>query len=1168
MAPTGSGDIIGVIVGVLVAALPHIGAFNVHQVPHRVLTHNGTRSFGHQVLQLNGSRLMVGAPAEVGDGGRLFRCEVESGNCVEVEMEGNSTETHMGMALARDGDITIACGPGLTRECDRNVYTSGLCLLLDPQLKPQQVLAPGYQGCLLGMVDLVFLFDGSNSMSPEQFGAIRDFMVDVMEKLANTSIHFGAVQFSAGVELQFTLADYAARPRPRELLKDLRQLRTLTDTFAAISYVTKTIFTPENGARPGAKKVIIIITDGDATDEDNNSIREAEERGIIRYIIGVGNNFNSPDTRLYLSQFASQPSSEFVKVLDSFEKLQGLFRELQAKIYDIEGTSDLNRFHLELCSSGMSVEVVHGRRVTGAVGADNWAGGLVELEVEKKNETFVASPSLEENVTDTYLGYAVAGLRVPGRALVAAGAPRHRHIGGVVLFEVPEDTGSWRVLQTLSGEQVGSYFGATLCALDQGGVTVALLVGAPTHFDGRRGGRVHLYRWQKDALEVAGELWGAPGHPLGRFGASLAALGDLDGDNMAEVAVGAPMEDEERGAIYIFSGRPGGLESHYSQAMDGVLDLTGDGLVDLAVGTEGHVVVLRTRPVLTVTPQVTFDPPQIPTRGADCAAVTVVTLRLCVVARLDTAAYTGDPVTSVGFRVEAEPQRARGRGAFGDGRREWAGQLPDTAGRSCGRAELSIPACPDDFVTPIRVSVTVLLPHGDPLGPILHPSTLPTWTEIPFEKNCGADEVCEADLGVAALPGEAAVVGAPGAEFGVRLVVRNDGEDAYGAALQVQHPPGLSFRRARATQASGAPHSGPPNHGGGSSVTGPGLRRDPASGPHISQPHISPQDSAPVSVTCWEPAGQPWGLTCNISRPILRANWTVRVELMFGVLQNASWNETARLTAAASSDNEPHATTLDNVVSWDVPVRFTLSLVATWQDDSTPYVNFTSHHPENKTLRHRYRLETLLPLPHSSPQPLLTAFVLLPHNLPPVTVADPQVQMELGRACAAVGQDGAAVGQEGDGVGQELRESISKACPAPTYHLFRCPIGPLPPHAVIFLTATLLPPAEIQNPARLRFCSALWVTIAPPHFEATPRFLRAQGFTEVELLHEVNPLPIYIGGGVGGLLLLLLIVFGLFKCGFFKRNYREWMDQEGEGEGEGEGTPQSGGTPEEGDTPS
>ncbi|XP_074424006.1 integrin alpha-L-like isoform X2 [Larus michahellis] len=1042
--------VLGVAVGLLVAALPHIGAFNIHPAPYRILTHNDTRSFGHRVLQLNGSRLVVGAPAEAGEGGRLFQCRVETGECRELELEGNSTQTHMGMALARDGDVTIACGPGFTRECDRNVYSSGICLLLDPQLRPRRVLAPGYQGCLLGMVDLVFLFDGSSSLTGEQFGAIRDFMVDVMEKLGNSSIRFGAVQFSDGFRCHFSLGDFAARPRPRELLRDVRQRGGLTDTFAAIRYVVREIFTPERGARAGAKRVLILITDGDATDTDNGSVREAEERDITRYIIGVGNNFGTPDTRLYLSQFASSPSSEFVKVLDSFEKLRHLFRELQAKIYAIEGTSDLNRFHLELCSSGMSLEVAHGRRVTGAVGADNWAGGLVELEEEPGDETFVASPSLEENVTDTYLGYAVAGLRVPGRALVAAGAPRHRHLGAVVLFEVPRDAGSWRVLQTLPGEQVGSYFGATLSALDQGGATVALLVGAPHYYDGRRGGRVLLYRWQKDALEGSGELWGVPGHPLGRFGASLGTLGDLDGDGLAEVAVGAPLEDDDRGAVYVFFGRPGGLEPHFSQrlegrgvapglrffgqALDGAMDLTGDGLADMAVGTEGHVVVLRSRPVLRVTPLLTFDPPRVPPRGGDCSGLRPSPLRLSLCLRH----AQGAPVTPVTFVVEVEPQRARGRGSIGGGRR-WAGEVPAGEGPRCQSQELLVPPCLEDFVTPIRVAVTLSLPHSDPPGPILPPNTPPTWIEIPFQQNCGADEVCEADLWVRALPSGAAVVGVPGAELGLRLTVGNAGEDAYGAALQVRHPPGLSFRRARATQ-----------------------------------------DAAPVSVNCWAPeaaVGQPWVLTCNISRPVLRAGWQVTLELTFDILQNATWGETVGLRADASSDNEPHAAMGNNGVSWDVPVRFALSLVATWQDDSTPYLNFSSSAPQPRACSTAIGWRPSCRRPHGSPPAMLTAFVLLPHTLPHnLTVLDPQVTMEPGGACVAVGQEEV----EGDAVGQELNQSITKGCFTPRLRLFRCPTAPLPRSAAICLRARLRPSPTPQGPARPRFCSALWLRLAPP----------------------------------------------------------------------------------------
>lgn len=70
---------------------------------------------------------------------------------------------------------------------------------------------------------------------------------------------------------------------------------------------------------------------------------------------------------------------------------------------------------------------------------------------------------------------------------------------------------------------------------------------------------------QGGRLQCQQMLQGQPGHPLGRFGASLARLGDVDGDQWPDVAVGAPLEDEERGAVYIFRGKQGGVASRYSQ---------------------------------------------------------------------------------------------------------------------------------------------------------------------------------------------------------------------------------------------------------------------------------------------------------------------------------------------------------------------------------------------------------------------------------------------------------------------------------------------------------------------------------------------------------------------------------------------------------------------------
>lgn len=60
-------------------------------------------------------------------------------------------------------------------------------------------------------------------------------------------------------------------------------------------------------------------------------------------------------------------------------------------------------------------------------------------------------------------------------------------------------------------------------------------------------------------------LHGVPGNGLGRFGAALCSLGDVNGDGLADVAVGAPMEDEEHGAVYIFLGETGRLRERHSQ---------------------------------------------------------------------------------------------------------------------------------------------------------------------------------------------------------------------------------------------------------------------------------------------------------------------------------------------------------------------------------------------------------------------------------------------------------------------------------------------------------------------------------------------------------------------------------------------------------------------------
>lgn len=55
----------------------------------------------------------------------------------------------------------------------------------------------------------------------------------------------------------------------------------------------------------------------------------------------------------------------------------------------------------------------------------------------------------------------------------------------------------------------------------------------------------------------------------GRFGTAISLLADLNGDGVRDVAVGAPLEDDNRGAVYIYLGnKHTGIRADYSQVSD------------------------------------------------------------------------------------------------------------------------------------------------------------------------------------------------------------------------------------------------------------------------------------------------------------------------------------------------------------------------------------------------------------------------------------------------------------------------------------------------------------------------------------------------------------------------------------------------------------------------
>lgn len=153
--------------------------------------------------------------------------------------------------------------------------------------------------------------------------------------------------------------------------------------------------------------------------------------------------------------------------------------------------------------------------------------------------------------------------------------------------------------QTLTGPSFDdSRFGASLAGADFNGDGYADLAVGARNASGLKTGRVYVYHG------ATGGLLSAPTTTLvapevgGDYGSAIAA-GDLNGDGFADLVVGAPGENGGLGRVYVYLGNPfnmgttpatvldapGGTQFGASVAILG--DVDGDGLGDLAVISAG-----------------------------------------------------------------------------------------------------------------------------------------------------------------------------------------------------------------------------------------------------------------------------------------------------------------------------------------------------------------------------------------------------------------------------------------------------------------------------------------------------------------------------------------------------------------------------------------------------
>ncbi|XP_062608395.1 integrin alpha-PS1-like [Saccostrea cucullata] len=538
------------------------------------------------------------------------------------------------------------------------------------------------------------------------------------------------------------------------------------------------------------------------------------------------------------------------------------------------------------CQSGVDAVVMPDEEIVlGAPGSVDWTGQVARIYITgdisqssaiRDKSWSYSQPYHEEDKRPavdkhSYLGYSVISGKFRGyqRRVYIGGAPRSNSTGQVVIFTKSNSDLVYYIQNIISGTMAFSAFGSDLAAVDfDNDGYDELVVGCPlytktdTTTNMFAGGAIYVYSTKTKlssytkprliTLDMAESECDKMKCLEARFGHSLSRAGDLNLDGFQDLAVGAPYDNFERGAVYIFHGSKTGIIPKYVQkisasdldpalrtfgyALSGGLDLDQNGYSDVTVGAyaSNKAIMLRSRPIVHLFPNVTFSPRKFNlSRGVGCPyddPALVTKPRYCMLLKI-CLMFTAKPeqsfstVQSIDVKVVAEKDRVEKRILFkGAPQPDMVSYTQDLAYQKLEGCHSQVIYLADnikDKLTPIQIDISYSLGNKPDFRrrrrrqvftdinkfPILMianqtaETSVTSFTEkIDFVKKCGTDDICQSNirLQMSLFPlerdGNKYVLSIGENDlFKVKITLTNKGEPAYQPSFYLVVPKDMQY---------------------------------------------------------------------------------------------------------------------------------------------------------------------------------------------------------------------------------------------------------------------------------------------------------------------------------------------------------------------------------------